>query len=130
MKPGQRPGQEAIAAKGRFAAFKWLILRRVVQGAVLGLFLVGPVAGWWLVKGNLASSLTLDVLPLTDPYVLVQTLVTGHAPEAAALLGRPIASRAEQRAAAAELPGGAAGLREVITGMKSGAKVLQPCLGM
>ncbi|MCP5373063.1 MAG: quinol dehydrogenase ferredoxin subunit NapH [Hyphomicrobiales bacterium] len=90
MKPGQRPGQEAIAAKGRFAAFKWLILRRAVQAAVLGLFLLGPLAGLWLVKGNLASSLTLDILPLTDPYVLVQTLVTGHLPETAAVLGAVI----------------------------------------
>ena len=32
--------------------------------------------GLWIVKGNLNYSYTLDVLPLTDPYVLLQSLVT------------------------------------------------------
>jgi len=90
MKPGQRPGREAIAVKGWFGAFKWLIARRLTQAGILILFLLGPVAGLWLVKGNLASSLTLDVLPLTDPYVLLQTLASGHLPEMTALLGAAI----------------------------------------
>ena len=46
---------------------------------ILGLFLAGPLTGVWIVKGTLTSSLTLDVLPLTDPYVLVQALIAGHA---------------------------------------------------
>jgi ferredoxin-type protein NapH len=35
----------------------------------------------WIVKGNLAYSLTLDTLPLTDPYVLLQSLLAGNWPE-------------------------------------------------
>lgn len=66
---------------------KWLILRRFSQLSVLGLFLLGPLAGIWLIKGNLAGSMTLDVLPLTDPLVLIQTLVAGHNLTTTALTG-------------------------------------------
>jgi ferredoxin-type protein NapH len=82
-----QPGADAIASKGWLAAHKWLLLRRTSQLSVLLLFLVGPWFGLWIVKGNLNASLTLDVLPLTDPLVLLQTLLTGHAPELAALTG-------------------------------------------
>jgi ferredoxin-type protein NapH len=82
-----RIGAEAVAAKGWLGAQKWLILRRSSQLAILALFLVGPWFGWWIVKGNLSYSLTLGVLPLADPYVLLQSLLTGHAPERNAILG-------------------------------------------
>jgi ferredoxin-type protein NapH len=65
-------------------------LRRATQLAVLGLFLAGPWFGWWIVKGNLASSLTLGVLPLTDPYVFLQSLLAGHAPLRSAVIGAAI----------------------------------------
>lgn len=87
MEPGGRPGAEAIAQKGWFGAHRYLILRRISQLAILGLFLAGPLFGIWIVKGNLASSLTLDVLPLSDPLVLLQVFATRHVPETAALLG-------------------------------------------
>ena len=45
---------------------------------------------WWIVKGNMASSLTLGVLPLTDPYVLAQQIVAGHWPLPTALIGAGI----------------------------------------
>jgi ferredoxin-type protein NapH len=57
------------------------------QLVILGVFLAGPLAGLWIVKGNLAYSLTLDTLPLTDPYVLLQSLLAGHVPEKIALVG-------------------------------------------
>jgi ferredoxin-type protein NapH len=87
MQPGQRPGSEAIASKGWWAAHRWLLLRRTAQLSILALFLAGPWFGLWIVKGTIASSLTLDVLPLTDPYLLLQTVLTGHSPEQAALIG-------------------------------------------
>ncbi len=80
-------GAEAVAAKGWFGAHRWLILRRIVQFGILGLFLLGPLAGHWIVKGNLNYSLTLDTLPLTDPYVALQSLLTGHVPETLGLVG-------------------------------------------
>ncbi|MDE2585817.1 MAG: quinol dehydrogenase ferredoxin subunit NapH [Betaproteobacteria bacterium] len=86
----QRPGQEAVAKRGWLAAHRWLLLRRLSQALILGLFLLGPWAGVWLVKGNLASSLTLGVLPLTDPYLLLQSLAAGQLPYKTALLGAAI----------------------------------------
>lgn len=83
-------GAEAVVEKGWLTAHKWLILRRLSQIGIIALFLVGPLAGVWIVKGNLSYSLTLGVLPLTDPYVLVQSLLTGHAPEKLALIGAAI----------------------------------------
>jgi ferredoxin-type protein NapH len=53
-------------------------------------FLLGPLAHVWIVKGNLSYSLTLNTLPLTDPYVLLQSLVAGHLPEKLALIGAAI----------------------------------------
>ena len=87
MEPGGRPGEEAMRVKGWLSAHRYLILRRISQLGILALFLAGPWFGIWIVKGNIASSLTLDVLPLSDPLVLLQVFATGHLPEAAALIG-------------------------------------------
>lgn len=87
MSAAKKIGADAIADKGWLASHKWLILRRTSQLAILTLFLVGPLAGLWIVKGNLAYSLTLNTLPLTDPYVLLQSLLAGHIPEKMALIG-------------------------------------------
>ncbi len=80
-------GREAINSKGWLRAHKWLLLRRISQLGILALFLLGPWFDVWVVKGNLASSLTLDVLPLTDPYLLVQSLFAGHVMETTAIIG-------------------------------------------
>lgn len=87
MKSTAYPGSEAIKSKGWLIANKWLLARRFSQLSILALFLIGPWFGIWIVKGNLNSSLTLDVLPLTDPYVLLQTLFAGHIPATEALTG-------------------------------------------
>ena len=84
------PGREAVAAKGWLRAHRFLLLRRLSQLSIFALFLLGPLAGIWIVKGNLSSSLTLGVLPLTDPFVVAQVLATRHAPEASALIGAAI----------------------------------------
>jgi ferredoxin-type protein NapH len=73
-----RPGKAAVAEKGWLGAHRWLVLRRVSQFSVLALFLLGPLAGVWIVKGNLASSLLLDTVPMTDPFVFLQVLSAGH----------------------------------------------------
>jgi len=81
------PGADAIAAKGRWQAHRLLALRRASQLGILGLFLLGPWAGIWIVRGNLNASRTLDAIPLTDPYVLLQSVFARHAPETTAILG-------------------------------------------
>lgn len=81
------PGNKATISKGWLGAHKWLLTRRISQIGILALFLLGPVAGIWIVKGNLSSSLTLDVLPLTDPLLLIQVLLAGQVPEFNAFIG-------------------------------------------
>lgn len=83
-------GADAIRTKGWLKSHQWLLLRRISQLIILGLFLSGPMLNIWIVKGNLASSLTLDTLPLTDPYLLLQVILAGHVPEVAALTGAAI----------------------------------------
>ena len=76
--------------KGWWRAHQYLVLRRISQLLIFGLFLLGPWAGIWLVKGNLSASLTLGTVPLTDPFALAQVLATRHWPELSALLGAAI----------------------------------------
>lgn len=90
MTPISGLGVKAIQNKGWFKAHKWLLLRRLTQLAILALFLIGPALDIWLVKGNLNSSLTLGVLPLTDPYILLQTLFSGYWPQTSAIIGAVI----------------------------------------
>ena len=85
-----RPGADAVQAHGWLAAHRWLLARRAVQIGILALFLAGPLTGWWFVKGNLNFSYTLGVLPLQDPYVLLQSLAAQHAPQVKVLVGAAI----------------------------------------
>ncbi len=87
MTPTNMPGADRIADAGWLKAHEWLLLRRVSQLSILGLFLLGPLAGIWFVKGNLSSSLTLEFLTLTDPYVLLQSLFAGHVMQSTAITG-------------------------------------------
>ncbi|SMP32460.1 quinol dehydrogenase ferredoxin subunit NapH [Shimia sagamensis] len=80
-------GAEAIRDKGYWLAYRFLILRRLSQSFFLSLFLLGPWFGIWWVKGNLSGSLTFNVLPLTDPFISLQSIVAGHWPEMTALIG-------------------------------------------
>ncbi|RDH81108.1 MAG: quinol dehydrogenase ferredoxin subunit NapH [endosymbiont of Galathealinum brachiosum] len=83
-------GQDAIVKKGWLQAHKWLLLRRFSQLSILFLFLLGPLFGIWIIKGNMSSSLTLDTIPLTDPFVFLQTLFTGYIPELTVVTGAAI----------------------------------------
>ncbi len=81
------PAPTGPVPRGLWRRHRFLLLRRSSQLAVLALFLLGPWAGLWWVKGNLAASMSFGVLPLTDPFVLAQSLVARHLPEATALVG-------------------------------------------
>ena len=83
-------GQEALLTKGWWNSHQWLMLRRISQLSVLSLFLIGPWFGIWIIKGNIASSEILDTVPLTDPLLLLQVLMTQHWPETTALIGAAI----------------------------------------
>lgn len=80
-------GREAVRNKGWLRAQKWLLLRRFSQLGILFLFLLGPFAGIWIVRGSFSASMTLGVLPLTDPLIILQSFSAGHAIAATALTG-------------------------------------------
>lgn len=78
---------EAVAAKGWLRAHKWWLLRRATQITALAVFMAGPLAGIWIVRGNFASSEILGVLPLSDPYIFLQSILAGVTPVGVAALG-------------------------------------------
>lgn len=75
---------------GWWEAHRFLLARRFTQLAVLGLFLLGPWAGIWLIEGNLSASEVLNTVPLADPFVFLQSLASGHWPEITVVIGAAI----------------------------------------
>jgi ferredoxin-type protein NapH len=84
---GRIPGREASQKKGWLKAQKWLLWRRISQLTILLLFLLGPLASIWIVRGSFSASMTLGVLPLTDPLIILQSFMAGHSVAATALIG-------------------------------------------
>lgn len=78
-------GKASIQSLGWWKAHRFLFLRRTTQLAIIGLFIAGPTIG--IFKGNLSSSTLFDVIPFTDPLLLLQTMAAGHLPEFTAILG-------------------------------------------
>jgi ferredoxin-type protein NapH len=75
--PLDQLGREAVAKKGWFGAYKFLLARRAVQVGIIVLFLSGPIAGFSILKGNLSSSLFMEFIPMSDPLMVLQMLVGG-----------------------------------------------------
>ncbi len=90
MSANRNPGAAAREQHGLWLANRWLILRRASQTGIFLLFASGPWLGVWIAKGTLASSMTLGVLPLSDPLIVLQSLVARHVPETLALVGAGI----------------------------------------
>lgn len=80
-------GREAQQKYGWLYANRYLLLRRLSQVAILCMFLAGPYFGVWILRGNYSSSLLLDTVPLSDPLITAESLVTGYLPTGTALLG-------------------------------------------
>ena len=66
---------------------KFTITRRVVQLAILGLFIAGNIYGVNILKGNLSSSEIFGVIGLSDPYALLQLFLAGLALSTTAVIG-------------------------------------------
>ncbi|EYH83621.1 quinol dehydrogenase membrane component [Salmonella enterica subsp. enterica serovar Heidelberg str. N189] len=47
-------GREARAKKGWWRSHRWLVLRRISQFMVLGMFLSGPWLGFWVCMATTA----------------------------------------------------------------------------
>jgi ferredoxin-type protein NapH len=83
----QPSSQSTAPARPWLKRHRWLLLRRFSQLGILALFLLGPLLGIWVVTGNLSSSMTLDILPLTDPLLLTQSMLTGAWPALTGFIG-------------------------------------------
>ena len=81
---------EAARRRSLLRRSRWLLARRISQLLVLALFMLGPWAGIWILRGTLASSELLGVLDLTDPFVALQVLFARHALQTPALTGAAI----------------------------------------
>ena len=68
-------------------ANRYRILRRLVQVSVLFLFFAGNLYGWKILQGDLSSSVLFSIVPLSDPFALLQVITTGTMVSAQALLG-------------------------------------------
>lgn len=90
MSENRHPEPAALKRRGLLRANRWLIARRAAQLSFFLLFAAGPWFGVWIAKGTLASSLTLGILPLTDPLIVLQSFAARHVPETAALTGTAI----------------------------------------
>lgn len=57
--------------------YKYLFLRRLTQLSLLILFIGGNIYGWKILQGNISSSKIFGVIPIADPFAVLQILATG-----------------------------------------------------
>lgn len=69
---------------------KYLLLRRVTQIIILGLYFGANAYGWNMLAGTFGSSLLMGFIPLADPYTTLQVLATGFVLGTDVLLGAAI----------------------------------------
>lgn len=80
-------GQESREKWGFWYANRFLFWRRFSQLAILAMFLSGPYLGVWILKGNYSGSLLFDIVPLSDPLIVAESLAAGHLPDSLTLIG-------------------------------------------
>ncbi|MBV5348580.1 quinol dehydrogenase ferredoxin subunit NapH [bacterium] len=56
---------------------RFLILRRVVQISMIILYFGAHALGWKILEGNLSSSLVFGMIPLADPFAVLQMSAAG-----------------------------------------------------
>lgn len=67
--------------------YRYLIIRRIVQIGLLILYILGNYAGVKILQGNLSASLVFGVIPLSDPFAILQLFFSGAIVGANALIG-------------------------------------------
>lgn len=70
--------------------YRYLVLRRVVQIGILVLFFGANAFGWKILTGNLSASLIFGVIPMSDPYALLQMLAAGAVVATDLLIGAAV----------------------------------------
>ena len=56
---------------------RFLILRRITQLLILGLFAGSNYWGWTFIKGNLSAAFLFETIHIADPYAAIQMLLAG-----------------------------------------------------
>lgn len=80
---------------GRLWSWRYLILRRFTQLGILAMFFGTARHGWELagrplLSGNLSASEFLGVIPMADPFAVLQQLLTLHVLDKEVLIGAAI----------------------------------------
>jgi ferredoxin-type protein NapH len=57
--------------------YRYLILRRITQIGLMVLYVGASVWGWDILVGNLSSSKIFEVIPMSDPYAVLQMFAAG-----------------------------------------------------
>ena len=70
-----------------FREYRFMLLRRISQTAIIGLFLGSNLLGWQVLQGNLSASRLLHAVPLTDPFAVLQIFAARHRVATEALTG-------------------------------------------
>ncbi len=70
--------------------YRFLITRRVIQIGLLTLYILGNLGVVRILEGNLSGSLVFGVIPLSDPYAILQLFFAGSVVGASAILGAVI----------------------------------------
>ncbi|MDD2358200.1 MAG: quinol dehydrogenase ferredoxin subunit NapH [Thiovulaceae bacterium] len=72
--------------------YRYLILRRIVQISLLVLYFGGNAWGLKILRGDLSASKIFNMIPMSDPYAVLQMLAAGAVISADLLLGAAIAT--------------------------------------
>lgn len=67
--------------------YHYLLMRRIVQIGLLVLYVLGNYTSFKILQGNLSASLVFGVIPLSDPYALLQLFFAGGVLAANAIIG-------------------------------------------
>ena len=90
-----RPFVMPASFGGRLRVWRHLLMRRSLQLGILLLFL-GTVRGGWeiagrpVLSGNLSGSELLGLVPMADPFAVLQIMLTGQLPLLEVLLGAAV----------------------------------------
>ncbi len=70
--------------------YKFMVARRIVQITLLFLLFAGNAFGWTVWVGNLSASKVADLVPLSDPFAVLQIFATGAMVSMEAIIGAVI----------------------------------------
>ncbi len=68
-------------------SIKYLLLRRITQISILVLYIGANVYGWNILTGTFGASMLFGIIPLADPYNVLQVFATGFVLATDVLIG-------------------------------------------